>query len=183
MFWITKTWILIFFMHRWRSANTFCRSLVCVCFFFLAVIWSCGLSWDQRCCFGAKCAAGRLKHASHLQFCECVFLTLCHNTTSVFLCVCVCVCVCVLCVAQIRQCDLLFSPQPEPIDSPQAGGPGTAAFCQSLEWAGGWMDYSIVTGGTQLEIWHYIKLKPVIRKTMARKLRNLIFILMINSIF
>lgn len=78
-------------------------------------------------------------------------------------------CVCVVC---IRQCDLLFSPQPEPIDSPQAGGLGTTAFCQSLEWAGGWMDYSIVAWSTQPEISHYIKLKPVIRKTMAWKLCN-----------
>lgn len=83
------------------------------------------------------------------------------------------VCSCVrVCVVQIRQRDLLFSPQPEPIDSPQAGGPGTTAFCQSLEWAGGWMDYSIVAWSTQPEISHYIKLKPVIRKTMAWKLRN-----------
>lgn len=112
---------------------------------------------------------GVWRHASHLHSCESVFQTLCHNNMSVFLCACVC---CVLCVVQIRQRDLLFSPQPEPIDSPQAGGPGTTAFCQSLEWAGGWMDYSIVAWSTQPEISHYIKLKPVIRKTMAWKLRN-----------
>lgn len=65
-----------------------------------------------------------------------------------------------------------FPPQPELIDSPQAGGPRNAAFCQSLEWAGGWMDYSIVAKGTQLEISHYIELKPVITKTIAWKLGN-----------
>lgn len=75
--------------------------------------------------------------------------------TGVLLCVSVCVV-------------SFFSFKPEPIDSPQAG----AAFCQSLQRAGGWMDYSIVTCGTQRGISHCVILKPVIRKTRAWRLSN-----------
>lgn len=84
--------------------------------------------------------------------------------TGVLLCVSVCVA-------------SFFCFTPEPIDSPQAG----AAFCQSLQRAGGWMDYSIVTWGTQRGISHCVILKPVIRKTRAWRLSNRSFLFDFND--
>lgn len=66
---------------------------------------------------------------------------------------------------------MFFSPSPpEPIDPEPAGGPRDAASCRSPERAGGRMDESSVSWGTQPEISQYALLKPGIRETTAWKL-------------
>lgn len=89
---------------------------------------------------------------------SCVRACVCVKASALKLCFCYVFCLCSLPL------------QPEPIDCVPAGRPSAAASCQRLEWAGGWMDYSFVSWGTLREISHYVKLKPLIRKTTAGKL-------------